>query len=61
MKDMTMGGEIFPDDVDRVRKCLSPEFLIKYFANGHDRFTIRYKRKMDICLLYTSPSPRDRG
>lgn len=48
MKDMTMGGEIFPDDVDRVRKCLSPEFLIKYFANEHDRFTIRYKRKMDM-------------
>lgn len=48
MKEITSDGEIFPDDVDRVCKCLSPESMIKYFASGHDRFTIRYKRKMDM-------------
>lgn len=48
MKEITSDGEIFPDDVDRVCKCLSPESMTKYFASGHDRFTIRYKRKMDM-------------
>lgn len=48
MKEITSDGEIFPDDVDRVCKFLSPESMTKYFASGHDRFTIRYKRKMDM-------------
>ena len=52
MNDLVIGGEIFPDDVDKVKKCLSPENLTKYFANGHDRFTIRYKRKMDMVFRW---------
>lgn len=48
MEEMASCGDIYPEDVARVKKCLSPRFLTSFFANGHDRFTIRYKRKMDM-------------
>ena len=30
-------------------------------ARGQDLFNFAKKHKLKICLLYTSPSPRDRG
>lgn len=48
MEEMAVCGDIYPDDIARVKKCLSPGFLTKFFGNGHDRFTLRYKRKMDM-------------
>ena len=42
-------------------KVIIDKKKIKVSKDGYFVFGIDRDRKYDICLLYTSPSPRDRG
>ena len=47
-----------PTNKERFTVLISPHVN----KDARDQYEIRtHKRLMDICLLYTSPSPRDRG
>ena len=41
------------------RDQMSPQQAIEILQQGNERFVNNVKRQHDICLLYTSPSPRD--
>ena len=42
-------------------ELLSLEYTVLEAENGQQALDVLEKRKDEICLLYTSPSPRDRG
>lgn len=48
MSRMAESGDVHPDYMDQVKKCFNENFLREFFAAGHDRFAIRYKRKIDM-------------
>lgn len=48
MRSMAESGDIHPDYLEQVEKCFSESFLETFFAAGHDRFAIKYKRKVGM-------------
>ena len=50
-------GSLSEEDLEKLRKAVN-EFLVE--GDLRREISTNIKRLMDFCLLYTSPSPRDR-
>ena len=58
--DMNGDGVISVSEVTEIRDRHRAAMLNEYDANGDGELSRMERRKVKDCLLYTSPSPRDR-